>query len=128
MGVSAAKAICDCNGTGNGGQSQKSESSFCSKSVLSTCKPALKAVVRSKCGYRRMFICIFIILIVMGALYCWTCPQATAFRLCLQNQFRSRTVQPPRDIQPAPVEEEESFPETEEEDQETEEQVQETEE
>ncbi|XP_076656114.1 uncharacterized protein LOC143360848 [Halictus rubicundus] len=100
MGVSAAKAICDCNGT-SGGQPQKPEGShFCGKSVLSTCKPALKAVVKSRCGYRPMFICIFVILIVMAALYCWTCPRVTAFRLCLRNQFRP--VQPP-DTEPAPV-------------------------
>nr|XP_033330983.1 uncharacterized protein LOC117223009 [Megalopta genalis] len=92
MGAFAAKSACECNANGTGAQSgQGAECEFSSKSLLSTCKPALKAVVRSRCGFRRMFISLFVILIVMAVLYCWNCPRATAFRLCLRNQFRYET-------------------------------------
>ncbi|XP_053975708.1 uncharacterized protein LOC128874721 [Hylaeus volcanicus] len=96
MGLTAAWALCDCNGTGR--QSQNSlECQVSAKKVVSKCTPALKAVRKSKCGPRRMLFAILIILVVAFLVYSalYVKQGAVAIRASLSRRRQPEQQAPP---------------------------------
>ncbi|XP_076387995.1 uncharacterized protein LOC143264475 [Megachile rotundata] len=71
MGLTAVKALCDCNGTDQSSRGQALECFVSAKDILPSCSPILKATVRSgKCGVRRMLLSTLILLFIMAVVYC----------------------------------------------------------
>ncbi|XP_029053797.1 cation channel sperm-associated protein 2-like [Osmia bicornis bicornis] len=69
MGLTAVKALCDCNGTSLSTR-QTLECYVSGKDLLPSCVPILKATVRTRCSARRMLISSCILIIIMAIIYC----------------------------------------------------------
>lgn len=96
MGLIAVTALCDCNCTGKEPPNhRKLKCNLSPKDVLTSCKPALKAARKSKCGPRRMLFFIIFVMIAIIVVYCtpYVTQGANAIRASVTGLRRPR--QPP---------------------------------
>lgn len=68
MGLSIVEAVCDCNESSASPQTLKCYIS--TKDLLPSCKPLIKATMKTRCTFRRMIISIIVIIIILAIVYC----------------------------------------------------------
>lgn len=70
MGLSIVEAVCDCNESSASSQTLKCY--IATKDLLPSCKPLIKATMKTRCTFRRMIISTVVIIIILAIIYCLT--------------------------------------------------------